>query len=63
MTRSSIFPPVTDEEVSRRMEFADAALAAAGHEVTDPRMRSLVERVARKELTAEEALAAAQEFF
>jgi len=45
------------------MEFADAALAAAGHEVTDPRMRSLVERVARKELTAEEALAAAEEFF
>ena len=44
--------------VDERLAFADAALALAGHEVTDPALRSLMERVARDELTADEAVAA-----
>lgn len=43
-----------DEHVA----FADAALALAGHEVTDPELRSILERQARHELTGDEARAA-----
>lgn len=43
------------------MDFADGALGAAGHAVTDPVLRSLAERFARGELTFEEAYAAGQE--
>ena len=45
-------------EVERRMSFADGALAAAGHEVTDPTLRELSCGVARGEISAEEAIAA-----
>jgi hypothetical protein len=38
--------------------FADAALALAGHEVTDPAVRALMGRVARQELTGDQAVAA-----
>lgn len=41
-----------------RIAFADAALALAGHEVTDPAVRTLMDRVARDEITAGEAVAA-----
>ncbi|MDO5670395.1 MAG: hypothetical protein Q4G50_10350 [Corynebacterium sp.] len=61
MTQSSIIPLVTNEEVSRRMEFADAALAAAGHEVTDPRMRAILAQAAREELDDHEVVAALRE--
>ncbi|OJU45367.1 MAG: hypothetical protein BGN98_09310 [Microbacterium sp. 69-7] len=44
--------------VEDRLAFADAALALAGHEVTDPTLRALMERVASNELTADEAVAA-----
>ncbi|RRD05162.1 hypothetical protein EII34_07420 [Arachnia propionica] len=40
-----------------RVAFADAALGAAGHEVTDPVLRALLKRVAREELTVVEAIA------
>lgn len=43
--------------VEDRLAFADAALALAGHEVTDPTIRTLMVRVATDELTAVEAVA------
>lgn len=39
------------------MDYADGALGAAGHEVTDPTVRELNAKVARGELTADEAVA------
>lgn len=47
-------PAVVDE----RLAFADAALALAGHEVTDPALRAILEQQARHELTGDEARAA-----
>lgn len=47
-------PAVGDE----RLALADAALALAGHEVTDPALRAIVESAARHELTGDEAVAA-----
>lgn len=41
-----------------RIAFADAALALAGHQVTDPVVRGLMGRVARDEMTGEQAVAA-----
>lgn len=40
-----------------KIAFADAALALAGHEVTDPVLRDLLERVARDEISGDEARA------
>lgn len=48
--------PVTPDEVARRIEFADAALAVAGHQVTDPTLRELTRRVAAGEITSEDAI-------
>lgn len=45
-------------EVERRMQFADAALALAGHEVTDSTLRALSRRVAAGTLSADDAIAA-----
>ncbi|QJU56126.1 antitoxin VbhA family protein [Herbiconiux sp. SALV-R1] len=39
------------------MGFADAALGAAGHEVTDPVLRAISRRVAAGEVTGDEAAA------
>lgn len=44
--------------VERRIQFADAALALAGHEVTDPTLRELSRRVAAARMSADEAIAA-----
>jgi hypothetical protein len=41
-----------------RVSFADAALAAAGHEVVDPALRSLVAQAARHEISGDQAIAA-----
>lgn len=41
-----------------RLAFADAALALAGHAVTDPRLRDIVEAAARREMSGDEARAA-----
>jgi hypothetical protein len=49
---------VDEVEIERRISFADAALGAAGHEVTDPYLRALQRRVILGELTAEAAIAA-----
>lgn len=56
--REKAGPAMDDAEVERRMTFADGALGAAGHEVTDPVLRDLSRRVIRGEITAEEAIAA-----
>lgn len=47
--------PISDADVARHLSFADGALGAAGHEVTDPYLLELLERQARGELTGEEA--------
>lgn len=57
LTHARTAPVVAEAEVERRLGFADAALGAAGHEVTDPELRRLSRRVAAGELTAEEAIA------
>lgn len=45
----------TEADVRERIAFADAALALAGHEVTDPYLNDLAARQARGELSGEEA--------
>ena len=48
----------TDQtEVQRRISFADAALGAAGHQVTDPILNGLARQAAGGTLTTEEAIA------
>jgi hypothetical protein len=49
---------VDADEVERRMQFADAALALAGHEVTDETLRTLSRRVAAGTMSADDAIAA-----
>ena len=45
----------TEANTRERIAFADAALALAGHEVTDPYLNDLAARQARGELSGEEA--------
>ena len=45
-------------QVERRVQFADAALALAGHEVTDPTLRALSRQVAAGTMSADDAIAA-----
>ena len=58
ISQARTIPVVDVAEVERRMSFADGALGAAGHEVTDPILRNLRERAIRGEISAEEAIAA-----
>lgn len=58
MTLGGLTTRSAGADVEERIAFADAALALAGHEVTDPTVRSLMDRVARDEMTADEAVAA-----
>lgn len=58
MARTIAAARTTSAEVDDRLAFADAALAIAGHEVTDSTLRSIVERAARHGLTGDEARAA-----
>lgn len=55
MARAAAAVPPLMGEVAERIAFADAALALAGHEVTDPVLRNILEQQARHELTGEEA--------
>ncbi|PFG29746.1 hypothetical protein [Paramicrobacterium agarici] len=57
MARTPAAVQQADAEAKARLEFADAALALAGHEVTDPQLREIVERTARNELLPDEAIA------
>jgi hypothetical protein len=52
-----------DADVTEAIAFADAALAVAGHEVTDAWSRELMERVARREVTGDEAVAEMRQHF
>lgn len=54
---SNTITAITTIEVAERIAFADAALGAAGHEVTDPSLRELSRQVAAGALTADEAIA------
>lgn len=45
----------TEAEAADRLSFAQAALGAAGHEVTDPVLRELLARQARGEISGDEA--------
>lgn len=45
----------TKEQAADRLAFADAALSAAGHQVTDPYLNEVAARFARGEITIEEA--------
>ncbi|WP_157078893.1 antitoxin VbhA family protein [Herbiconiux solani] len=47
----------SETEIERRMAFGDAALGAAGHEVSDPELRAISRRVAAGEITGDEAAA------
>lgn len=47
---------------AEKLAFVDAALAVAGHEITDPVMRDLLERVIRNEITADQAMAVARHY-
>lgn len=58
MARSLTVAHPANAEAAQRIAFADAALAVAGHEVTDPNLRTLMNRVARGELSGETAVAA-----
>lgn len=48
----------TPADAQEHRAFADAALALAGHEVDDPKLREILDRAARHELTSEEVVAA-----
>lgn len=50
---------VTPEE---RIAFADAALAVAGHQITDPVCRDILARVAHAEMTGDEAVTAIRRY-
>ena len=58
ITHARTVPAVAESEVERRMSFADAALGAAGHEVTDPVLRELRRRAIRGDMTTDEAISA-----
>lgn len=46
-----------EARAAESLAFADAALALAGGEVTDPVLLEITERAAREEITSEEAVA------
>lgn len=51
---SSIPPPNAQER--KALDFADAALGAAGHQVTDPASRERALLIVRDQLTPEQAI-------
>lgn len=58
MARTLVAAPPARTDPADRVAFSDAALALAGHEVTDPDLRAIVERAARDELTGDGSVAA-----
>jgi len=48
---------ITAPEAKENQVFADAALALAGHHVTDPVLKDIVARAAHHENTADEGIA------
>jgi len=50
------------DAVTGRLEFAAAALGLAGHQVTDPQLRRIIEQAARHEITTDEAITGIRQF-
>lgn len=50
-------------EAQAEHDFASAALAVAGHEVTDPAARDLLDRYSMREISIEDAIAEAARSF
>ena len=48
---------ITAPEAMENQVFADAALALAGHHVTDPVLKDIVDQTAHHAVTADEAIA------
>ncbi|MFZ4842827.1 antitoxin VbhA family protein [Mycetocola saprophilus] len=48
----------TESEAADHLVFADAALALAGHRVSDPELRAILERAALHAISSEDAIAA-----
>lgn len=61
VTHARTAPAVDEAEIERRMSFADAALGAAGHQVTDPELRAISRRLAAEEISGDEAAALVKE--
>ncbi len=58
MAQPIITEQPTSAEVAEQMAFADAALALAGHEVTDAFLRDILVRAAHQEISTDEAITA-----
>lgn len=56
MTAANVVERDSEAKVREHMAFVDAAMAVAGHEVKDPCVRNLTERVLKHEITAEQEL-------
>ena len=61
ITHAHTAPAVDEAEVDRRLSFADAALGAAGHQVTDPVVLAIHRRLAAEEISGDEAAALVKE--
>ncbi|VEG28094.1 hypothetical protein [Actinomyces howellii] len=55
MASTPVMGTPEEAEARERVAFADAALALAGHEVTDPYLNKLAALQARGDLSADEA--------
>ncbi|MCI1641442.1 MAG: hypothetical protein LKI58_13070 [Actinomyces sp.] len=55
MARRTTITHAATVGAQERIAFADAALAVAGRQVTDPELRSVLERQAWHELTGDQA--------
>lgn len=55
MAGMSTMPDSVEAGKDERIVFADAALALAGHQVTDPYLNELIARQVRGELSGEQA--------
>lgn len=56
ITNARTTPRIEEAEIQRRLNFADATLGAAGHEVTDPVLNELSRQVAAGTLSADDAI-------
>ncbi|MDR1188979.1 MAG: hypothetical protein LBK95_16275 [Bifidobacteriaceae bacterium] len=63
MARALSAAKLAGADATEAIAFADAALAVAGHEVTDAWSRELIERVARRDVTGDEAVAEMRRHF
>lgn len=55
MARMNMMPQTVDTGKDEQIVFADAALALAGHQVTDPYLNDLIARQVRGDLSGDQA--------